>query len=89
MKKIQISINDSEKSSESKFNKRSYQQNRRKLNLLPFMKKDVCARHSMTAQDLQETFRVQKKFVDFAVVQAVFLNEQIIDELFSLSITSE
>ena len=53
------------------------------------MREGVCVRHPMTAQDLQEVFRVQERLVGFAVVQAVFFGERTIDELFSLSTTSE
>ena len=46
------------------------------------MKKGVCVRHLMTTQNLQEVLRVQKKLVDFVVVQIVIFDERIVDELF-------
>ena len=79
---VQISISDSEKGSGSGSSERSDQQDRRKLNPLPFMRKGVCVRHPMAAQNLQEVFRVQERLVGFAVVQAVFCGERTVDELF-------
>jgi len=72
---IQVLINDFKKSFESRFSERSDQQDCRKLNSLSFMRKDVCVRHSMTAQNLQKIFRVQERLVDFAVVQIVFFDQ--------------
>ncbi len=79
---IQVLIDDFKKNFRSKFSERSDQQDHRKLNSLSFMRKDVCVHHSMTAQNLQKIFRVQERLVDFTVVQIVFFDQWIVDELF-------